>query len=73
MIQPVSQREAVEVRNGVAIQETDRMVLLSKPNPAIKKGDFLRQADSSQFRIMDVLGMRGSPVQKLYLRATGVL
>jgi len=77
MLQPIVsgtvQRDAVERRTGIAIQETDRMALLSKPNPDIAKGDFLVRSDASEFRVVDVLGVKGSPVMRLYLRGQGVL
>ena len=78
MIQPVTsgtvQREALELRSGVAVQETDRMVLLSKPDTRIKKGDFLvRASDSSEFRVIDILHVKGSPVMRLYSKSIGVL
>ena len=78
MIQPVTsgtvQRDATQLRAGVALEETDRMALLSKPDMRIKKGDFLvRASDSSKFRVIDVLHVRGSPVMRLYIRSVGVL
>ena len=77
MIQPVTsgivQRDATELRAGVAIQQSERIALLSKPNPDIAKGDFLVRSDSSEFRILDVLHVKGSPVMRLYLRGQGVL
>ena len=77
MIQPLTsgvvQRDATELRAGVAVQQTERIALLSKPNPDIAKGDFLVRSDSSEFRILDVLHVKGSPVMRLYLRGQGVL
>ena len=77
MIQPVSsnlvERDATRLREGVPIQQSERVALLSKPNPDIAKGDFLVCSDSSQFRIVDVLQVKGSPVMRLYLRGQGVL
>lgn len=77
MIQPVTsgtvQRDATQLRAGVAVEETDRMALLSKPDMRIKKGDFLVRSDSSGFRVIDVLHVRGSPVMRLYIRSVGVL
>ena len=77
MIQPVTsgivQRDATELRAGVAVQQTERIALLSTPNPDIAKGDFLVRSDSSEFRILDVLHVKGSPVMRLYLRGQGVL
>ena len=78
MIQPLTsgivQRDATELRAGVAIQQSERVALLSKPDTRIKKGDFLvRGSDASEFRVIDVLHVRGSPVQRLYIRAVGVL
>ena len=77
MIQPLTsgivQRDATELRSGVAVQQTERIALLSKPNPDIAKGDFLVRSDSSEFRILDVLHVKGSPVMRLYLRGQGVL
>ena len=77
MIQPVTsgtvQRDATQRRAGIAIEETDRMALLSKPDTRIKKGDFLVRSDSSKFRIIDILHVRGSPVMRLYIRSVGVL
>ena len=31
------------------------------------------RSDESEFRIVDVLGVKGSPVMRLYLRGQGVL
>ena len=77
MIQPLTsgipQREATQLREGVPIQQSERVALLSKPNPNLAKGDFLVRSDSSQFRIVDVLQVKGSPVMRLYLRGQGVL
>ena len=77
MIQPVTsgnpQREATQLREGVPLAQAERVALLSKPNPNLAKGDFLVRSDSSQFRIVDVLHVKGSPVQRLYLRGQGVL
>ena len=77
MIQPVTsgtvQRDATQLRAGVAVEETDRMALLSKPDTRIKKGDFLVRSDSSEFRVIDILHVRGSPVMRLYIRSVGVL
>ena len=77
MIQPVVsgtvQRDATQLRAGVAVEETDRMALLSKPDMRIKKGDFLIRSDSSEFRVIDVLHVKGSPVMRLYIRSVGVL
>ena len=77
MIQPLTsgivQRDATELRSGVAVQQSERVALLSKPNPDIAKSDFLVCSDSSEFRILDVLHVKGSPVMRLYLRGQGVL
>lgn len=77
MIQPVTsgtvQRDATQLRSDIAVQETDRMALLSKPDTRIKKGDFLVRSDSSEFRVIDILHVRGSPVMRLYIRSVGVL
>ena len=77
MIQPLTsgipQRDATQLQSGVAVQQTEAIALLSKPNPNITKGDFLMRSDESQFRIVDVLGIKGSPVMRLYLRGQGVL
>ena len=77
MIQPLTsgipQRDATQLRAGVPVQQTEGIALLSKPNPDIKKGDFLVRSDSSRFRIVDVLRVKGSPVMRLYLREQGVL
>ena len=79
MIQPVVsgtvQRDAVDVRTptGIAIQETDRMALLSKPNMDVIKGDFLEREDGERFRVIDVLRIKGSPVMRLYVRSQGIL
>lgn len=77
MIQPLTsgipQRDATQLQSGVAVQQTEAIALLSKPNPNIAKGDFLVRSDSSQFRIVDVLQMKGSAVMRLYLRSQGVL
>ena len=77
MIQPLTsgivQRDATELRSGVAVQQSERVALLSKPNPDIAKGDFLVRSDSSEFRILDISQLKGSPVMRLYLQAQGVL
>ena len=77
MIQPLTsgipQRDATQLRSGVAVQQTERIALLSKPNSDITKGDFLVRSDSSEFRIVDVLSVKGSPVMRLYLRSQGGL
>lgn len=77
MIQPLTsgipQREATQLRSNVAVQQTETIALLSKPNPDIAKGDFLVRSDASEFRVVDVLRMKGSPVMRLYLRSQGVL
>ena len=77
MIQPLTsgipQREATQLREGVPVAQTEAIALLSKPNPSIAKGDFLMRSDESEFRIVDVLGVKGSPVMRLYLRGQGVL
>ena len=77
MIQPVVsslvERDATRLREGVPVAQTEMIALLSKPNPNIAKGDFLMRSDESEFRILDVLGVKGSSVQRLYLRSQGVL
>ena len=77
MIQPLTsgipQREATQLRSNVAVQQTEAIALLSKPNPDIAKGDVLVRSDASEFRVVDVLRVKGSPVQRLYLRSQGVL
>ncbi len=77
MIQPVTsgvvERDATRVRDGVPTEQAERVALLSKPDTRIKKGDFLIRSDSSEFRVIDVLHVRGSSVQRLYLRGQGVL
>ena len=71
-------RDCTEGCNGIEVGGGDstnrkRIALLSKPNPDIAKGDFLVRSDSSEFRILDVLHVKGSPVMRLYLRGQGVL
>ena len=78
MIQPLTsgipQRDATQLRSNVPIQQSERVALLSKPNPDIAKGDFLVRSDPREdFRIIDVLHVKGSPVMRLYLRQQGVL
>ena len=77
MINPVTsgipQRDATQLRSGVPVQQTELIALLSKPNTSIAKGDFLVRSDSSEFRIVDVLRVKGSAVMRLYLRGQGVL
>ena len=77
MINPITsgipQRDATQLRSGVGVQQTEVIALLSKPNPSIAKGDVLVRSDSSEFRILDVLQVKGSSVQRLYLRSQGVL
>ena len=77
MIQPLTsgipQREATQLRSNVAVQQTEAIALLSKPNPDIAKGDVLVRKDLSEFRVADVLQVKGSPVMRLYLRGQGVL
>ena len=77
-IQPITagipQREATRYRDGIPTEQSEKVVLLSKPDTRIKKGDFLvRASDSSEFRILDVLHVKGSPVMRLYVRSQGVL
>ena len=77
MIQPVVsslvERDATRLREGVPVAQTEMIALLSKPNPNIAKGDFLVRSDESEFRILDVLRLKGSQVMRLYLRSQGVL
>ena len=78
IVQPVTSatvtRDATQLQSGIAMQETDRMALLSTPNLDIKKGDFLVRSDPTEdFRIIDVLHVKGSPVMRLYLRQQGIL
>jgi hypothetical protein len=77
MIQPITsgipQRDATQLREGIPVAQAERVVLLSKPDTRIKKGHLLIRADSSEFRILDVLQMKGSSVMRLYLRGQGVL
>lgn len=68
-----SRQDAVRVSAGVPIGQSDWTALLEKPNPAIAKGDFLRRSDGTEFRVESVLGMQGSPVMQLQLKAQGVL
>ena len=76
MIQPVSstfvQRDATRLREGVPTEQSDRIALLSEPNPDIAKGDFLIQSDDTSFRILDILHTKGFRVMRLYLRQRGV-
>lgn len=77
MIQPLTsgipQREATQLREGVPIAQAEMIALLEKPNPDIAKGDFLVSSCESEFRIVDILHVKGSPVMRLYLRGQGVL
>ena len=77
MIQPVVsslvERDATRLRDGVPTEQVERVALLSKPDTRIKKGDVLVRSDASEFRVMDVLQVKGSFVQRLYLRSQGVL
>ena len=77
MVQPLLsspvQRDALQIGSGVAVQQSEMLALLSKPNSLIKKGDFLVRSDSSKFRILDISQLKGSPVMRLYLQAQGVL
>lgn len=77
MIQPLTsgipQRDATQLREGIPVAQAEMVVLLSKPDTRIKKGHFLIREDSSEFRILDVLRLKGSSVQRLYLRSQGVL
>ena len=77
MIQPVVsslvERDATRFREGIPTVQAEKVVLLSKPDTRIKKGDFLVRADSSEFRILDVLHVKGSSVMRLYVRSQGVL
>ena len=77
MIQPLTsgipQREATQLREGVPIQQSERVALLSKPDTRIKKGDFLIRSDSSEFRVIDILHVKNGVTMRLYLRGQGVL
>ena len=77
MVQPLLsspvQRDALQLGSGVAVQQSEMLALLSKPNSLIEKGDFLVRSDSSEFRILDISQLKGSPVMRLYLQAQGVL
>ena len=66
-------RDAVRVSAGVPVGQSEWTALLEKPNPDITKGDFLQQADGTEFRVEGVLWMKGSPVMQLQLKMQGVL
>ena len=66
-------RDAVRVSAGVPVGQSEWTALLEKPNPDIAKGDFLKQADGTEFRVEGVLWMQGSPVMQLQLKMQGVL
>lgn len=68
-----ARQDAVRVSAGVPVAQSDWTALLEKPNPDIAKGDFLYSSDGREFRVENVLWMRGSPVMQLQLKAQGVL
>ena len=78
MIQPVVsslvERDATRLREGIPTAQAEKVVLLSKPDTRIKKGDFLvRASDSSEFRILDVLKVKGSCGTKIIYSSRGSL
>ena len=77
MINPVSsnlvERDATRLREGVPTAQAERIALLSKPDTRIKKADVLIRSDGHALRIVDILQVKGSSVQRLYLRSQGVL
>ena len=66
-------RNSLRVSGGVPIDQSDWTALLEKPNPDIKKGDFLKRTDGTEYRVEGVLEMKGSPVMQLQLSHKGVL
>lgn len=77
MLSPVTEgrvrQEAVRVASNVAIEQSNWTALLEKPNPSIGKGDFLKRSDGTEFRVENVIWMKGSPVMTLQLKMIGVL
>ena len=65
-------RDAVSVRSGVAIVQSEWTALLEKPNPGIKKSDFLVRSDGTEFRVENVLEMDGEREMQLQLKQIGV-
>ena len=63
-----ARQDAVRVSAGVPIGQSDWTALLEKPNPDIAKGDFLKRADGTEFRVQGVLWMKGTPVMQLQLK-----
>ena len=67
-----ARRDTVELSSGVAIEESHWTALLEVPNPAIKKGDFVKRSDGTELRIVGVLTMKGSNVMQLQLSHRGI-
>ena len=50
-----ARRDIVDLNSGVPIEESHWTALLEVPNPAIKKGDFVKRSDGSRLRVVGVL------------------
>ena len=66
-------QDATQLREGVPIGQGDWSGILEKPNPAIEKGDVLRKADGTLFRIENILNLSGGDVMLLQLQEVRVL
>ena len=67
-------RDAVSVRSGVGIAQSEWTALLEKPYPAIAKGDFLICSDGTEFRVEGVLAEgKGIGEMQLQLKEAGGL
>lgn len=67
-------RDAVSVRSGVGIGQSEWTALLEKPNPDIAKGDFLKRSDGTELRVEGVLEeAKGIGEMQLQLKDVGVL
>ena len=64
-------RDAVDVRSGVAIGQSEWTALLEKPNSRIEKGDFLVRSDGSELRVESAPKI--ADIMQLILREQGVL
>lgn len=70
MLQP--QRGTLTHSGGVGIAQSEMLAVLGEPNGLIKKGDILIQDDASEFRVENVLHIKGTDVMELELKSIGV-
>lgn len=70
MVQP--QRGGLTHSGGVGIDQSEMLAILGEPNLLIKKGDTLIRDDSSEFRVDDILHIKGTDVMELELKSTKV-